>query len=1356
MKRRIFTAALVLAVTLLLGGALFGCGHETHDWGTGWVEDKAATCTEEGSRHRTCTECGKTETEVTPKSAHTIVKDDAVEATCSVEGKTAGSHCGVCGTVIEEQKTVAKKEHTPVTEEGYEATCDSDGLTNGSRCGVCGTVLQKQDRIPALNHEWKHYGEAELEYEHIPGTSKHRRVCNRNENHYEEDDCVYEISEQPATCETPATLTKTCSACGDVQEEITSPRLGHNWGDWEQVPDSDTHRRVCSNATTENCVETEQCEMIGDYLAATCEAPGYSHRHCARCDREENEEFEELGHSWGECVYLEGEEGNFHQQTCANDPNHVLKTACELQVDTVEPTCDTDGYTASHCIHCNYVGEKSNIREAFGHDYKTPVAVPGENYHKLVCTHDENHYLEVDCHYTTNSKDPTCTEPGYVKQVCDICGGENLISERPALDHAYGPYHSNMNGTHTSNCSRCGQPVTNNCEYIETRHPATCTDAGYTAQKCRYCSYDGPNIKPEVALGHDFKNFVHNPSLNTHTGTCSRQGCTETQTEPCTFNEIVTSPTCNDGGYTTYACKSCSNSYVGAQTEKLGHQWSTGWKYDMATKEHYHSCTRTGCTETQRENCTFDVTKESPATCFYAAYKEYTCSTCEGTYREETAKANGHTWAEDYKQMMFGGVYYHTRYCSVCNAVEGYTPCSMQTRTTDPTCEEDGKSIRECATCHKGTETVTKQKLGHNLSKWESNQAGKHTQKCLRPDCQYSVTEDCSDHMTDVSLAATCVSDGYVRHVCSKCQYTQEGEHTNALQHSYTNGYNGYEQDGSSGHKQVCTRCGHTEREECNFTDVTKDPTCEEDGSITRTCDKCNRVVVVTLPKGAHDFTGSEVTITNETHSGTCRVCKKQITEPHDYKYSNRCRYCQRDGLTYEVKGDYAIVKNDDAVPGAENIVIAATVQIEGQEYTVKEIGAFAFNRHESIRTLTIPITIELIDTSAFLGCKNLESVTVDAHDGQESNLKTIGSSAFQGCTSLRSAANLPSSLKTIDSYAFQGCTALNDIVIHENIEMIGSNAFQGSGKYIEWERGGTDAFYIGKHLIKVRSSVSGTFTIEEGTLTVGAYAFENCNITGLVVPVSLKVFDDFAFKDCNKLTEVRYKGTLLQWLAIVFDNDTASPVHVGQSGESAETFTFHVEGGADNDGVIEVSGEIPSIPAGTFKGDNITSVTIENGVTSIGAEAFMNCTNLETIVIPDSVVSIGRNAFYNTKLYNDWLDSGEDVLYIDNHLIKVKETATSVTIKSTTVTIGHEAFKGCTHLTSLSIPESVKWVGAEAFTGCSGLESFTLEGTNPGFFCEMTGQVAARYVTNNEFAGGKEKVQSTLYYYQGEWRRSR
>ena len=148
-----------------------------HNYGE-LIAEVPATCTEEGTKaHYQCSECEKlfvdettaqddgtsvtikkevtAEELVIEKIAHTVVVDEAVEATCTKIGYTEGSHCSVCNTVIKEQIVIPMKLHTPVTDEAVEATCTKTGLTEGKHCSVCGGTIVVQTVIPALGHDYK-------------------------------------------------------------------------------------------------------------------------------------------------------------------------------------------------------------------------------------------------------------------------------------------------------------------------------------------------------------------------------------------------------------------------------------------------------------------------------------------------------------------------------------------------------------------------------------------------------------------------------------------------------------------------------------------------------------------------------------------------------------------------------------------------------------------------------------------------------------------------------------------------------------------------------------------------------------------------------------------------------------------------------------------------------------------------------------------------------------------------------------------------------------------------------------------------------------------------------------------------
>lgn len=108
---------------------------------------KAATCKEEGIKTYTCS-CGSTYTEKIAKTAHKVVKDAAIAATCTTAGRTEGSHCSVCGTVITPTTVIPAKGHTITRTVTVKATTQKDGSITKT-CGVCGATEKTAIYRPA-------------------------------------------------------------------------------------------------------------------------------------------------------------------------------------------------------------------------------------------------------------------------------------------------------------------------------------------------------------------------------------------------------------------------------------------------------------------------------------------------------------------------------------------------------------------------------------------------------------------------------------------------------------------------------------------------------------------------------------------------------------------------------------------------------------------------------------------------------------------------------------------------------------------------------------------------------------------------------------------------------------------------------------------------------------------------------------------------------------------------------------------------------------------------------------------------------------------------------------------------------
>ena len=182
-----------------------------------------------------------------------------------------------------------------------------------------------------------------------------------------------------------------------------------------------------------------------------------------------------------------------------------------------------------------------------------------------------------------------------------------------------------------------------------------------------------------------------------------------------------------------------------------------------------------------------------------------------------------------------------------------------------------------------------------------------------------------------------------------------------------------------------------------------------------------------------------------------------------------------------------------------------------------------------------------------------------------------------------------------------------------------------------------------------------------------------------------------------------------------------ASAASSGNCGDSGSNVTWLL----DDNGTLTISG---SGKIEDYRSDidqpwysnrsDITSVVIESGVTSIGSQAFYECSNLTSITIPSGLTSIGEQAFGNcTGLTSITIPSG--FISIGDYAFWNCTGLTSITIQNGVTSIGTGAFWNCTGLTSITIPSSVTSIGVNVFYNCTGLTDITVDSNNSSFCSE-------------------------------------
>lgn len=189
---------------------------------------------------------------------------------------------------------------------------------------------------------------------------------------------------------------------------------------------------------------------------------------------------------------------------------------------------------------------------------------------------------------------------------------------------------------------------------------------------------------------------------------------------------------------------------------------------------------------------------------------------------------------------------------------------------------------------------------------------------------------------------------------------------------------------------------------------------------------------------------------------------------------------------------------------------IESSISSNGKNYTVTEIGNWAFKEWNTLTEVTLPNTVEIIGFQAFFNCSNLTKVIIPE------GVRKIGQNAFNGCSQLTSIT-IPSTIENMNT-AFSGNTALSHVTLTNGISNISSMAFKGCTGLTE---------------IKVPESVG----------QIGPNAFNGCtNLKRVLLEKNIKTINVNAFKDCTNLSDVKYNGYKTDWDKVTVNttgNDT-------------------------------------------------------------------------------------------------------------------------------------------------------------------------------------------------------------------------
>ncbi|MCQ2070859.1 MAG: leucine-rich repeat domain-containing protein, partial [archaeon] len=765
-------------------------------------EGKDATCEEGGwEPFETCTRCNHSSYSAVPALGHDIVSHGGCPPTCTEDGWYAYDTCSRCDHTTFVR--IPSSGHDFVHHEGNGPTCTEQGWTSYNVCAVCG--LSDRVDIPSLGHDPVYHGGMEATCTE-PGWYAYETCSRCDHTTYTEmpalgHDPVH-LDGKDATCtEDGWTPYDVCSRCGH-STSMSVPALGH---------DTVHHEGKEATCTEPGWAPYETCVRCGLSTYAEIPASGHSFEHhggkeatctengwcaydeCTICGRTTYVDIPALGH---DLVHYGGREA-----TCTEDGWHAYDVCQRCDHSTFETVSALGHDTVLH------EGKEPTCIEAGWYAYETCSRCDRSTFSGIVpLGHDLIHH---------EGRDATCTEAGwFAYDTCDRCG-HSTYSAIPAIGHDT-VYHEGKEPTCTEagwfayeTCSRCdrstyvGIPASGHILVHHEGKEATCTEDGwYAYDTCDICGHS--TYSAILALGHVL--VLHEGKAPTYDEpgwkpyeTCVRCVHTTFEEIPALVHDTVhhegREPTCTEPGWRPYdTCNECDYTTY-EQLPALGHDpVYHGGKDATCTEDGwcaYETCSRCGHTTFEAvpslgHDLVHNEGKE--ATCTEYGWETYeTCSRCGlSTYVVTPALGHDLVHCDGKEATCTEDGWYAYDTCERC----GYTTFESILATghilvhhegNAPTCDEDGWHPYDTCTVCGHTDRIAIAALGH-------------------------------DPVFHEGKDATCLEGGWAPYeTCSRCGYSTF-ETVPALGHDLVHheGKDALKTEPGWYPYDTCSRCGHT------------------------------------------------------------------------------------------------------------------------------------------------------------------------------------------------------------------------------------------------------------------------------------------------------------------------------------------------------------------------------------------------------------------------------------------------------------------------------------------------------------------------------------------------------------------
>ena len=494
--------------------------------------------------------------------------------------------------------------------------------------------------------------------------------------------------------------------------------------------------------------------------------------------------------------------------------------------------------------------------------------------------------------------------------------------------------------------------------------------------------------------------------------------------------------------------------------------------------------------------------------------------------------------------------------------------------------------------------------------------------------------------------------------------------------------------------------------------EVTKEPTCTEAGEKTFTC-ACGETKTEEIAALGH--TWDEGTVTKEAtieaegeKTLTCTVCGETKveaieklptpTEAPEFINGADARYQSNGDFTYT----YLYYTGDEE---ATELVIPAT--INGFKVVAISKSGDVLSSPAQFTKITISEGIKTIGASAFEGCTGITEIVIP------DSVTEIGENAFKGCTSLRSV-KLGAGTEEIPANTFRNCSKIEVVDLGDGLTSLdGATFFDASLTLVK--------VIIGKNMVDLKDSFDGA--VEYGKLVVIENNSESPDFTADTnVKAVLTNIADAKEKGVDVRIEIDENGYVFYF----DENGEAALMSYIGGGQKKDPY--------DDDEIIDSLKKVLVLPKSAGEAEltykiyryafngrtDIAKVVFSEGVTAIDEYAFA-VTALQELNLPKSVTKIGLGiASYCKPLTVITVADGNTVFSAaGNCLIETaKKTvvagckASVIPTDSAKVTkIGANAFEGAS-FTEITIPANVTAIAKEAFYGCAALANVRFKGT--------------------------------------------